>query len=148
MIFPKLVEEEFILLNQKLNTKKSVLESISDYLHKRINIEKDIIFRNLYEREKLGTTALGDGVALPHARINALKKIHTLLLILDSGIDFGAMDGKKVDIIFVLLVPNVSSTTHVKVLAEIASVLDNKAITKKIRLAKKPSEIMSLMSNV
>ena len=88
------------------------------------------------------------GVGSFGARINALKKIHTLLLILDSGIDFGAMDGKKVDIIFVLLVPNVSSTTHVKVLAEIASVLDNKAITKKIRLAKKPSEIMSLMSNV
>ena len=146
MILHKLVSEEFILLNQKLNNKKNALEFISDHFQKEIKIEKDIVFDSLYAREKLGTTALGDGVALPHARIDLLKNIQTLIIQLDSGIDFDAVDGKKVDIIFVLLVPNVNSDDHVKILAEIATVLDNKKIVKKIRSAKQSQEIISILN--
>ena len=147
MILPKLVTEKFILLNQKSNNKKNVLELISSYLQKEIKIKKDIIFESLYAREKLGTTALGNGVALPHARIDSLKTTRTLLLQLASGIDFEAVDGKKVDVIFVLLVPNVNSDSHVKMLAEIAAILDNKQTVKKIRKAKKRQEIVSILNS-
>ena len=147
MILPKLVTEKFILLNQKSNNKKNVLELISSYLQKEIKIKKDIIFESLYAREKLGTTALGNGVALPHARIDSLKTTQTLLLQLGSGIDFDAVDGKKVDVIFVLLVPNVNSDSHVKMLAEIAAILDNKQTVKKIRKAKKRQEIISILNS-
>ena len=112
-----------------------------------IQIKKEIVFDSLYAREKLGTTALGGGVALPHARIDVLKNIQTLIIQLNSGIDFDAVDGKKVDIIFVLLVPNVNSDDHVKLLAEIASVLDNNEIVKKIRNAKSPHEIILALNN-
>ena len=145
MILPKLVTKQFILLNQKSNNKKNVLELISSYLQKEIKIKKDIIFESLYAREKLGTTALGNGVALPHARIDSLKTTQTLLLQLGSGIDFDAVDGKKVDVIFVLLVPNVNSDSHVNMLAEIAAILDNEQTVKKIRNAKKTQEIISLL---
>ena len=147
MILPKLVTEKFILLNQESNNKKNVLELISSYLQKEIKIKKDIIFESLYAREKLGTTALGNGVALPHARIDSLKTTRTLLLQLASGIDFDAVDGKKVDVIFVLLVPNVNSDSHVKMLAEIAAILDNKQTVKKIRKAKKRQEIVSILNS-
>ena len=147
MILPKLVTEKFILLNQKSNSKKNVLELISSYLQKEIKIKKDIIFESLYAREKLGTTALGNGVALPHARIDSLKTTQTLLLQLASGIDFDAVDGKKVDVIFVLLVPNVNSDSHVKMLAEIAAILDNEQTVKKIRKAKKTQEIISILNS-
>ncbi len=147
MILPKLVTEKFILLNQKSNNKKNMLELISSYLQKEIKIKKDIIFESLYAREKLGTTALGNGVALPHARIDSLKTTQTLLLQLASGIDFDAVDGKKVDVIFVLLVPNVNSDSHVKMLAEIAAILDNKQTVKKIRKAKKRQEIISILNS-
>lgn len=147
MILPKLVTEKFILLNQKSNNKKNVLELISSYLQKEIKIKKDIIFESLYAREKLGTTALGNGVALPHARIDSLKTTQTLLLQLGSGIDFDAVDGKKVDVIFVLLVPNVNSDSHVKMLAEIAAILDNEQTVKKIRKAKKTQEIISILNS-
>ena len=147
MILPKLVTEKFILLNQKSNSKKNVLELISSYLQKEIKIKKDTVFENLYAREKLGTTALGNGVALPHARIDSLKTTQTLLLQLASGIDFDAVDGKKVDVIFVLLVPNVNSDSHVKMLAEIAAILDNKQTVKKIRKAKKRQEIVSILNS-
>ncbi|MAQ72992.1 MAG: PTS fructose transporter subunit IIA [Gammaproteobacteria bacterium] len=147
MILPKLVTEKFILLNQKSNSKKNVLELISSYLQKEIKIKKDTVFENLYAREKLGTTALGNGVALPHARIDSLKTTQTLLLQLASGIDFDAVDGKKVDVIFVLLVPNVNSDNHVKMLAEIATILDNKQTVKKIRKAKKTQEIISILNS-
>ena len=147
MILPKLVTEKFILFNQKSNSKKNVLELISSYLQKEIKIKKDTVFENLYAREKLGTTALGNGVALPHARIDSLKTTQTLLLQLASGIDFDAVDGKKVDVIFVLLVPNVNSDNHVKMLAEIATILDNKQTVKKIRKAKKTQEIISILNS-
>ena len=147
MILPKLVTKQFILLNQKSNSKKNVLELISSYMQKEIKIKKDIIFESLYAREKLGTTALGNGVALPHARIDSLKTTQTLLLQLGSGIDFDAVDGKKVDVIFVLLVPNVNSDSHVKMLAEIAAILDNKQTVKKIRKAKKRQEIISILNS-
>ena len=68
-----LINENFILLNQDLTNKKNVLELVSNHLSKKIGIEKDEIFQNLYAREKLGTTALGNGVALPHAKIDSLK---------------------------------------------------------------------------
>ena len=147
MILPKLVTVKFILLNQESNNKKNMLELISSYLQKEIKIKKDIIFESLYAREKLGTTALGNGVALPHARIDSLKTTRTLLLQLASGIDFDAVDGKKVDVIFVLLVPNVNSDSHVKMLAEIAAILDNKQTVKKIRKAKKRQEIVSILNS-
>lgn len=147
MILPKLVTEQFILLNQKSNNKKNMLELISSYLQKEIKIKKDIIFESLYAREKLGTTALGNGVALPHARIDSLKTTQTLLLQLGSGIDFDAVDGKKVDVIFVLLVPNVNSDSHVNMLAEIAAILDNEQTVKKIRKAKKTQEIISILNS-
>lgn len=147
MTLQKLISDKFILLNQKLNNKKNALELISDHFEKEIQIKKEIVFDSLYAREKLGTTALGGGVALPHARIDVLKNIQTLIIQLNSGIDFDAVDGKKVDIIFVLLVPNVNSDDHVKLLAEIASVLDNNEIVKKIRNAKSPHEIILTLNN-
>jgi len=147
MTLQKLISNKFILLNQKLNNKKNALELISDHFEKEIQIKKEIVFDSLYAREKLGTTALGSGVALPHARIDVLKNIQTLIIQLNSGIDFDAVDGKKVDIIFVLLVPNVNSDDHVKLLAEIASVLDNNEIVKKIRNAKSPHEIILALNN-
>ncbi|MEC7832933.1 MAG: PTS sugar transporter subunit IIA [Pseudomonadota bacterium] len=147
MTLQKLISDKFILLNQKLNNKKNALELISDHFEKEIQIKKEIVFDSLYAREKLGTTALGGGVALPHARIDVLKNIQTLIIQLNSGIDFDAVDGKKVDIIFVLLVPNVNSDDHVKLLAEIASVLDNNEIVKKIRNAKSPHEIILALNN-
>ncbi|MEC8996022.1 MAG: PTS sugar transporter subunit IIA [Pseudomonadota bacterium] len=147
MTLQKLISDKFILLNQKLNNKKNALELISNHFEKEIQIKKEIVFDSLYAREKLGTTALGGGVALPHARIDVLKNIQTLIIQLNSGIDFDAVDGKKVDIIFVLLVPNVNSDDHVKLLAEIASVLDNNEIVKKIRNAKSPHEIILALNN-
>ncbi len=137
----KATTEDFILLNQKLSSKKNALEFISTYLSQKIGIEKDMIFQNLYAREKLGTTALGNGVALPHAKIDSLENIQTLLIQLASGIDFDAVDKQQVDVIFVLLVPNVNSDVHVKALADIASILDNADIMKKVRKANSPAEI-------
>ena len=85
-------------------------------------------------------------MALPHAKIDSLENIQTLLVQLASGIDFDAVDKKHVDIIFVLLVPNVNSDIHVRALADIASILDNKNIMKQVRKAKSPNEIIGFLN--
>ena len=144
----KYLNEDLIFLNYNSGNKKNILENISFIFSKKLNIDDDIIFKGLYEREKLGTTALGDGVALPHARIDSIEEIYILIMRLKKSIDFEAIDEKKVDIIFTLLVPNIQSEEHVNILSKIASLLDNKENRKKLRNLSKPVDIISLVKNL
>ena len=136
-----------ILLDYELKSKKSVLELISETMAGITGTNADDIFAKLYEREKLGTTAFGNGIAIPHARIYKLINAKIMVLKLKTPVDFESIDNKKVDIIFTLLVPDDESDKHVEVLAKIASLLDNKVMRKKLRQAKNESDIISLLKD-
>jgi len=136
-----------ILLDYELKSKKSVLELISETMAGITGTNADDIFAKLYEREKLGTTAFGNGIAIPHARIDKLINAKIMVLKLKTPVDFESVDNKKVDIIFTLLVPDDESDKHVEVLAKIASLLDNKVMRKKLRQAKNESNIISLLKD-
>ena len=90
-----LISKDSILVNVKSKSKKNVLETISDNLANGDSGRKDTIFDKLYEREKLGTTAFGQGIAIPHARIPQIESPKILFMKLSEGIDFDAIDKKK-----------------------------------------------------
>ena len=92
---------------------------------------KDIVFEKLYEREKLGTTAFGNGIAIPHARIDNLSEAKIIILKLETAIDFNSSDGEKVDLIISLLAPNNENEMHIKILSKIAEMLDDKFFREK-----------------
>ena len=142
-----LISKDSILVNVKSKSKKNVLETISDNLANGDSCQKDTIFDKLYEREKLGTTAFGQGIAIPHARIPQIKSPKILFMKLSEGIDFDAIDKKKVDLIFSLIVPDTKDDFHLEILSKVAALVDNKIFVQRIRDLSDKKEILDLFKN-
>ena len=142
-----LISKDSILVNVKSKSKKNVLETISDNLANGDSGRKDTIFDKLYEREKLGTTAFGQGIAIPHARIPQIESPKILFMKLSEGIDFDAIDKKKVDLIFSLIVPDTKDDFHLEILSKVAALVDNKIFVQKIRELSDEKEILDLFKN-
>tara|TARA_B100001287_G_scaffold108498_1_gene91418 strand:- start:812 stop:1261 length:450 start_codon:yes stop_codon:yes gene_type:complete len=142
-----LISKDSILVNVKSKSKKNVLETISDNLANGDSGRKDTIFDKLYEREKLGTTAFGQGIAIPHARIPQIESPKILFMKLSEGIDFDAIDKKKVDLIFSLIVPDTKDDFHLEILSKVAALVDNKIFVQRIRDLSDKKEILDLFKN-
>ena len=128
-------------------SQKNALELISNKMADLTSTNKDEIFQKLYEREKLGTTAFGNGIAIPHAKVEGIKSAKIVILILNEAIDFNSIDSSKVDIIISLFVPNDNNEMHVELLSKIASLLDNQIFREKIRTANTASDVMMIINN-
>ena len=139
--------EESIVMNCQSRSQKNVLELISETASSISLTNKDIVFEKLYEREKLGTTAFGNGIAIPHARIDDLSEAKIIILKLETAIDFNSSDGKKVDLIISLLAPNNENEMHIKILSKIAEMLDDKVCREKIRNCLNKEEIKSIINS-
>ncbi len=139
--------EESIIMNCQSKSKKNVLELISKIASSVSATNQDIIFEKLYEREKLGTTAFGNGIAVPHARIDNLSEAKIIILKLETAIDFNSSDGEKVDLIVSLLAPNHENEIHIKILSKIAGMLDDKSFREKIRSCSNKLEIKSIINS-
>ena len=125
----QILPKENIRISLKAGSKKRVFEQASSIFELRCNIARSKIFNSLFSREKLGSTGLGNGIAIPHGRLEGLKKSIAVVLCLDVPIPFDASDGKAVDLLIFLLVPTNSSKDHLEILAEVANMLsDNKFI--------------------
>ena len=139
--------EESIVMDCQSKSKKNVLELISEIASSISATDKDIVFEKLYEREKLGTTAFGNGIAIPHARIDGLSEAKIIILKLETEIDFNSSDGKKVDLIVSLLAPNNENEMHIKILSKIAEMLDDKVFREKIKNCSNKLEIKSVINS-
>ena len=139
--------EESIVMDCQSKSKKNVLELISEIASSISATNKDIVFEKLYEREKLGTTAFGNGIAIPHARIDDLPEAKIIILKLETAIDFNSSDGEQVDLIMSLLAPNNENEMHIKILSKIAEMLDDKVFREKIRNCSNKSEIRLVINS-
>ena len=140
------LNEDSIMIDCDSKSQKNALELISNKMADLTSTNKDEIFQKLYEREKLGTTAFGNGIAIPHARIDGIKSAKIIMLELNKAIDFNSIDSSKVDIIMSLFVPNDNSEMHIELLSKIASLLDNQIFREKIRTANTASDVMMIIS--
>ena len=139
--------EESIIMDCDSKSQKNTLEVLSNKMAELTSTNKDEIFQKLYEREKLGTTAFGNGIAIPHARIEGIQNAKIIILKLTEAIDFNSIDGNKVDIIMSLFVPNDNNKMHVELLSNIASLLDNQVLREKIRTANTASDVMMIINS-
>ncbi|MBQ14668.1 MAG: PTS IIA-like nitrogen regulatory protein PtsN [Gammaproteobacteria bacterium] len=107
-------------------SKKRLLTTIGELIaNNSESLESEQVFGALMAREQLGTTGLGNGIAIPHSRVPFCNEIIGALITLDTPIDFDAMDSKPVDLFFVLIVPEVKTDEHVETLAKIAEMLND-----------------------
>lgn len=117
---------ELTLCNMPGCSKKRILDNLAEFISAQLPGDIDqqrVLLRGLVEREKLGSTGIGDGVAIPHCRIPGLRKIHGALIKLETPIDFDAIDDEPVDLLFALLVPEEKNDEHLVTLASIAQLL-------------------------
>jgi len=137
-----------ILVGVSLNSKKRLLELISRTLaRKNKDLNSREIFESLCAREQLGSTALGNGVAIPHGRISSTQEVEALFLQLTKPLPYDADDGKPVDLIFTLVAPIHCTEDHSKLLSNIAERFSDAALLKQLRKAKDANEIWQLLSS-
>lgn len=125
------------LVNVPGGSKKRALEQIAKLIGREVpELDTQAVYEALIAREKLGSTGFGNGIAIPHCRLQGCESPVSALLHLDAPIDFDAIDGAPVDLLFVLLVPQAATDAHLELLRQIASMLDRKEVRDKLRSAK------------
>ena len=124
-------------------SKKRVLQSLGELLAQSApELSPDDTFDKLLERERLGSTGLGHGIALPHARVTGIDEAYGAFVQLGASVDFDAIDNQPVDLIFGLLVPESATKEHLQLLAHLASMFSNAEFCEKLRQSTQPEEIM------
>jgi PTS system nitrogen regulatory IIA component len=140
------VPENHIILDLRASSKKGVFEALASAVASETDIDAKHVLDLLLERERLGTTGIGEGVAIPHAKIKDLPELVGFFIRTSSPIDFDALDEKNVDLVFVLLAPEGASAEHLKALAKIARVFRDTERRDELRKAKSPQEVITLLN--
>ena len=122
-------------------------ELIGKLVAQHTNLDPDAIYENLIAREKLGSTGFGNGIAIPHCRLEDCHQAIGALLQLDGKIDFDALDGQPVDLIFVLLVPQEATEQHLQILKMLAGKLDRADLRDALRAAPDADALYHVMVN-
>jgi PTS system nitrogen regulatory IIA component len=124
------------LVNVPGGSKKAVLEEIAKVIGQQVpDLDRQTVYESLIAREKLGSTGFGNGIAIPHCRLKGCASPISALLHLEHPVDFDAIDGAPVDLLFVLLVPEAATDAHLELLRQIASMLDRKEVRERLRTA-------------
>jgi len=128
-----LVAPNAIIPALKVNGKKQALQEIASKAAELTGQSERAIFETLLQREKLGSTGIGNGIAIPHGKLSKLGKVFGLFARLDRAVDFEALDGQPVDLIFLLLAPESAGADHLKALARVARLLRDPEMARRLR---------------
>jgi len=142
MKLAQLINKESVVCNADVSSKKRALEFLADLLAGASETADALdIFQHLTEREKLGSTSLGHGVAIPHARTSGSNKAIGAFIKLEQGIDFDSPDDKPTDLLFALMVPEHYTDEHLEILSGLASCFSDEALCQNLRSATTSQEL-------
>ncbi|MDR9828348.1 PTS IIA-like nitrogen regulatory protein PtsN [Vibrio sp. FNV 38] len=127
-------------------SKKRALELISELVAQQTGINSTELFECMLSREKMGSTGIGNGIAIPHARMQSTDNAVAVLLQCQDPIEFDAIDNRPVDILFALLVPDAQCKEHLKTLSSMAERLNDKQVLKQLRKAQNDQELFDIMT--
>ncbi|MEZ5825373.1 MAG: PTS IIA-like nitrogen regulatory protein PtsN [Geminicoccaceae bacterium] len=140
-----LITPDRVLVGLEAKSKRQVLQKLASEFASRLGIDQDSVHKALLEREKLGTTGIGDGLAIPHAKLDELETVSGFFIRLDGEVDFEALDDKAVDMVFCLLAPSNSGAEHLKALARVARVFRDEALCRELRAASSSDAAFALL---
>ncbi|WP_417456287.1 PTS IIA-like nitrogen regulatory protein PtsN [Kordiimonas sp.] len=141
-----LLSAEHVLADFRASSKKQTIQALSRKLADTLSLDSRMVFDKLLERERLGSTGVGKGVAIPHARIDGLERITGLFARLASPIDFDSVDDVPVDIVFMLLAPTDAGADHLKALARISRLLRDEKTLAKLRVTSDASALYAMLA--
>jgi len=145
----KIVNEKSCTVSLTAENKEECLQKVAYLAAKSVNVSKEIIFKSLEEREKMVSTGLEDGIAIPHSRLQEIDDFTLGIAVSKKGVDFKSIDGKKSHIFFILIGPEEKTEDHLKIMAQIMRVVKNKNAYREMVHAVSPSLLKeAFLSNV
>jgi PTS system nitrogen regulatory IIA component len=146
MTLTDLVAPNAIVPALKVNNKKQAIQELAARAAELTGQNERAILEILLQREKLGSTAVGSGVAIPHGKLPKLGRLFGLFARLERAIDFEALDGQPVDLIFLLLAPEAAGADHLKALARVARLLRDPEIAHKLRSSRDTDALYAVLA--
>jgi PTS system nitrogen regulatory IIA component len=141
-----LIEVSSVLPGLKANSKKQLLQLLAEKAGEMTGLPEREVFDTILQRERLGSTGVGNGIAIPHGKLPGIRKITGVFARLETPVDFEALDDQPVDIVFLLLAPETAGADHLKALSRIARVLRDGDTVNKIRGSTEAAAIYSFLS--
>ena len=146
MTLDAIIDKQSVLANVKAQDKKQLLLELSQAMASRVAIDHRVIFETLLKREKLGSTGIGQGIAIPHGKVPTLNRVYGLFARLATPIDFESVDGQPVDLVFVLLAPDHAGADHLKALAKISRLLRDPVMVQKLRGTESAESLYAILT--
>ena len=147
MKISELINVGNIVMLDNIFSKKQLLQNMVAMISETSKVEESALFEVVWERENLGSTGFGRGTALPHGRIQGLKKLHGAFAKLKKAIDFGSADASPVDLVFLLTSPEDCGADHLTALAEISRILKDDKQCQRLRSASSQKEIFDILNS-
>ena len=141
-----LLAKDGVIANLRASSKKQVLQELARHAAGIVGQSQRSVFDVLLERERLGTTGIGRGIAIPHGKMATLDRVHGLFAKLAAPIDFDAVDDRPVDLVFLLLAPAAAGADHLKALARISRILRDDALCEKLRASGTSEAILEVLT--
>ena len=146
MNLAELIDAEAVAPSLKATSKKQLLQELASRAAETHALDARTVFESLMERERLGATGMGHGVAIPHARLVGVDRILGYFARLDHGVDYEAADGAPVDLVFLLLAPQDAGADHLKALARVSRLLRNEGRCAKLRSTSDAAAIYAILT--
>ncbi|MFQ5984037.1 MAG: PTS IIA-like nitrogen regulatory protein PtsN [Alphaproteobacteria bacterium] len=141
-----LVLPKGVIPDLRATSKKQALQELARRAAALTGLHQRVIFDSLLERERLGTTGVGHGIGIPHAKLKELDRLYGLFARLQTPVDFDAIDDQPVDLLFLLLAPESAGADHLKALARISRLLRDTSLCEKLRRSETGEAIHALIS--
>ena len=146
MMITDLLAPQAVMAPLRATSKKQALQDIAHRAAALTAVSERELYETLLQRERLGSTGIGDGIAIPHGKVKALSRLIGLFARLEKPIEFEALDGQPVDLLFVLLAPEDAGADHLKALARVARVLRNRYTLDRLRQAVDADAIFAILT--
>jgi PTS system nitrogen regulatory IIA component len=146
MQLSNIISSNAVVPNLKASSKRQLLQELAQEGARISGLESQVIFETLLRREKLGSTGLGQGIAIPHGKFQALDKVHGLFARLASPVKFDSVDDNPVDLVFLLLAPESAGADHLKALARISRLLRDATVVEKLRGTDKAEGLYAILT--
>ncbi|GAB6053049.1 PTS IIA-like nitrogen regulatory protein PtsN [Magnetospira thiophila] len=141
-----ILSPESVIADLKATSKKQALQELAKRAADITGLHERAIFDVLLERERLGTTGVGNGIAIPHGKLPSLERLYGIFARLENPIDFDSIDEHPVDLVFLLLAPESAGADHLKALARVSRLLRDSNVCEKLRGSNRPEGLYALLT--
>ncbi|MBM1170531.1 PTS IIA-like nitrogen regulatory protein PtsN [Microvirga arabica] len=142
------LDPQAVLPALRVNGKKQALQELASQAARLTGLPDSAIYEALLQRERLGSTGIGEGIAIPHGKLAGLTRIFGLVARLDKPVNFEALDSQPVDVLFLLLAPEGAGADHLKALARVARVLREPGLIERVRATRDAEALYAIMTEL